>query len=67
MSAYFAHARRLLLVFLLGLGGGIAHAANIVVQILSFNDFHGNIEPPAGSDAKMRQSEDPLQNDLGNL
>lgn len=65
MSAYFAHARRLLLVFLLGLGGGIAHAANIVVQILSFNDFHGNIEPPAGSDAKMRQSEDPLQNDLG--
>jgi 2',3'-cyclic-nucleotide 2'-phosphodiesterase (5'-nucleotidase family) len=65
MSAYYAHAQRLLLVLLLGLGGGLAHAANVVVQILSFNDFHGNIQPPAGSDAKMRVTEDPSQNDLG--
>jgi 2',3'-cyclic-nucleotide 2'-phosphodiesterase (5'-nucleotidase family) len=40
-------------------------ASGVKVQILTFNDFHGNIEPPAGNDAKMRETEDPLQHDLG--
>jgi 2',3'-cyclic-nucleotide 2'-phosphodiesterase (5'-nucleotidase family) len=40
------------------------HAVGIKVQILSFNDFHGNIEPPKGS-AKMLLTEDPSQQKLG--
>jgi 2',3'-cyclic-nucleotide 2'-phosphodiesterase (5'-nucleotidase family) len=39
--------------------------SEIKVQILSFNDFHGNLEPPSGGDAKMLPSEDPMQFDLG--
>jgi len=35
------------------------------LQILSFNDFHGNLESPLGSDARMSKTEDPLQHDLG--
>ena len=41
------------------------NSAGTRVQILSFNDFHGNLEPPIGSDAKMRETEDPQQYDLG--
>jgi 5'-nucleotidase len=37
--------------------GGTSQAApngpTIKVQILSFNDFHGNLEPPAGSSARV--------------
>jgi hypothetical protein len=64
MSVLFAYSRRLVLIILIGVVGGIAHDG-VRVQILSINDFHGNLEPPAGSDAKMRETEDPLLNDLG--
>jgi 2',3'-cyclic-nucleotide 2'-phosphodiesterase (5'-nucleotidase family) len=64
VSVLFAYSRSLLLITLMGWVGGMAHAG-VRVQILSFNDFHGNLEPPAGSDARMREAEDPLQHDLG--
>ena len=44
--------------------GAASHAA-VKVQILSFNDFHGNLEPPTGGDASMELSEDPTQQALG--
>lgn len=43
-----------------------AHEALAIrVQILSFNDFHGNLEPPLGSDANMSITEDPSRATLG--
>jgi 5'-nucleotidase len=37
--------------------GGISqaspHARTMNIQVLSFNDFHGNLEPPAGSSARV--------------
>src|SRR5450756_1562651 len=37
--------------------GGISQAAphgpTMNIQILSFNDFHGNLEPPSGSSARV--------------
>lgn len=56
---------RVLILLLTGFAGaGVANAA-VRVQILSFNDFHGHLEPPAGNDARMRTTEDPSQQDLG--
>lgn len=64
MKSFFLAVLRLSVLVPLMSHGVSSHAA-VKVQILSFNDFHGNLEPPSGSDAKMRSSEDPLQNDLG--
>lgn len=55
----------LFLLLLHGLASNAASYSVIKVQILSFNDFHGNLEAPSGSDAKMRLTEDPTQQDLG--
>ena len=63
MSLFLMCLRRLFFVIVIGMGTGVANAVD--VQILSFNDFHGNLEPPAGGDAKMRLTEDPFQHDLG--
>ncbi len=60
----FAHPRRLIGVIAVGacaLAGvaatsGTAEAFNPLVmdiQILSFNDFHGNLEPPSGSSGRV--------------
>ena len=43
----------------------VASHAAVKVQILSFNDFHGNLKPPSGGDASMELSEDPTQQALG--
>ncbi len=54
-----------LLFLLLLFGYGAFSGAAVKVQILSFNDFHGNLEPPSGSDARMMSTEDPSQQELG--
>ncbi|MGP4004546.1 bifunctional metallophosphatase/5'-nucleotidase [Streptomyces sp. 8N706] len=36
-----------------GLGTGHSHGRTVDVQLLSFNDFHGNLEPPAGSSGQV--------------
>ena len=54
-----------LLFLLLLFGYGAFSGAAVKVQILSFNDFHGNLEPPRGSDARMMSTEDPSQQELG--
>jgi len=46
-----------------GDGGGSGHVA---VQILAFNDFHGNLEPPAGSGALVTVPiDDPVVGSVG--
>ena len=55
----------LLPLILYGVGAIAASNTSFKVQILTFNDFHGNLEPPSGSDAKMISTEDPTQQDLG--
>jgi len=43
-----------------------AHVAykctNVAVQLLAFNDFHGNLKPPAGSSGRIVNGPDPLVN-----
>lgn len=57
---------RAITLFLLLMGSAEGGNANRwALQILSFNDFHGNLELPLGSDARMSKTEDPLQHDLG--
>ena len=53
--------RRLTLLLLLLCGGPAMASAPFKVQVLSFNDFHGNINPPSGKDASMSITEDPGQ------
>ncbi|MFF0747231.1 bifunctional metallophosphatase/5'-nucleotidase [Streptomyces sp. NPDC004111] len=36
-----------------GHGNGNGHGRTVDVQLLSFNDLHGNLEPPAGSSGKV--------------
>ncbi|WP_437956232.1 bifunctional metallophosphatase/5'-nucleotidase [Sorangium sp. So ce119] len=36
-----------------GSGGGDGGGDTVSVQILAFNDFHGNLEPPAGSSGRI--------------
>ncbi|MFF3765603.1 bifunctional metallophosphatase/5'-nucleotidase [Streptomyces sp. NPDC001922] len=36
-------------------GRGHGHGRTVDVQLLSFNDFHGNLEPPAGSSGQVTQ------------
>lgn len=36
-----------------GQGGEGGAAPNVQVQLLAFNDFHGNLEPPAGSGGRI--------------
>jgi 5'-nucleotidase len=36
-----------------GQGQGHSHGRTVDVQLLSFNDFHGNLEPPAGSSGQV--------------
>jgi 5'-nucleotidase len=41
-------------------------AGNVAVQILAFNDFHGNLEPPAGSGALVTiPIDDPVVGSVG--
>lgn len=57
---------RAITLLLLLMGSAVGSNANgWALQILSFNDFHGNLEMPLGSDARMSKTEDPLQHDLG--
>lgn len=34
-------------------GGNTPNGPTIDIQLLSFNDFHGNLEPPAGSSGRL--------------
>nr|WP_242061493.1 bifunctional metallophosphatase/5'-nucleotidase [Microbacterium ureisolvens] len=34
-------------------GGNIPNGPTMEIQLLSFNDFHGNLEPPAGSSGRL--------------
>ncbi|WP_307785432.1 bifunctional metallophosphatase/5'-nucleotidase [Microbacterium hibisci] len=34
-------------------GGNIPNGPTIDIQLLSFNDFHGNLEPPSGSSGRL--------------
>ncbi|SDL10529.1 bifunctional metallophosphatase/5'-nucleotidase [Streptomyces indicus] len=38
-----------------GHGNGNGHGRTVDVQLLSFNDFHGNLEPPAGSSGRVAE------------
>ncbi|MFG2194685.1 bifunctional metallophosphatase/5'-nucleotidase [Streptomyces sp. NPDC048639] len=38
-----------------GGGHGNHHGRTVDVQLLSFNDFHGNLEPPAGSSGQVTE------------
>src|SRR5580704_14899053 len=43
-------------VLLVLLGDGNAQQARpVTVQLLAINDFHGNLEPPAGADGRVNQ------------
>ena len=53
-----------LLLLLIGSAEG-SSVTGWTLQILSFNDFHGHLEPPQGADAWMSKTEDSLQHDLG--
>ena len=37
--------------------GGHGHGRNQDVQLLSFNDLHGNLEPPAGSSGRVTETQ----------
>ncbi|MFF5006350.1 esterase-like activity of phytase family protein [Streptomyces phaeochromogenes] len=39
--------------------------ATVDVQLLSFNDFHGNLEPPTGRDANLGSKLDPKSTPVG--
>ncbi len=57
ISALLALAVAITAAAIVGLGsGGSADArghATVDVQLLSFNDFHGNLEPPTGSNGRI--------------
>ncbi|MFW6695214.1 bifunctional metallophosphatase/5'-nucleotidase [Streptomyces sp. MAR4 CNX-425] len=38
-----------------GRGHGHGHGRTVDVQLLSFNDFHGNLEPPQGSSGRVTE------------
>ena len=37
----------------------------VAVQILSLNDYHGHLQPPAGGDATLSATQDPTQTRVG--
>ncbi|MHC0429552.1 bifunctional metallophosphatase/5'-nucleotidase [Streptomyces sp. O3] len=46
-------------------GGGKKHGRTVDVQLLSFNDFHGNLEPPSGSSGRVtHQHEDGTEEQI---
>ncbi|WP_438015670.1 bifunctional metallophosphatase/5'-nucleotidase [Sorangium sp. So ce315] len=49
-----------------GQGGSGGDGDTVRVQILAFNDFHGNLEPPAGSSGRVTLS-DATQVDAGGV
>ncbi|WP_438024192.1 bifunctional metallophosphatase/5'-nucleotidase [Sorangium sp. So ce233] len=49
-----------------GGGGGDGGSDTVSVQILAFNDFHGNLEPPAGSSGRITLP-DTTQVDAGGV
>ncbi len=42
-------------------------ARTVDVQLLSFNDFHGNLEPPTGRDANLGSKLDPKSTTVGGV
>src|SRR5262245_41045847 len=42
--------------------GADSKAHEVKVQVLAFNDFHGNLKPPTGSNGQIRTSNDPIVN-----
>jgi 5'-nucleotidase len=46
-------------------GAGKPLPKQIKVQILSFNDYHGYLEPPGGTDATLSAALDPSQTQVG--
>jgi 5'-nucleotidase len=47
-------------------GGDGGTSGNVAVQILAFNDFHGNLEPPTGSSALVTVPiDDPVVGSVG--
>ncbi|HEY5846753.1 MAG TPA: bifunctional metallophosphatase/5'-nucleotidase, partial [Microlunatus sp.] len=38
---------------------------DIQLQVLSFNDFHGHLQPPSGSDATLGATLDPSATPVG--
>ncbi|MFF2780748.1 bifunctional metallophosphatase/5'-nucleotidase [Streptomyces sp. NPDC058052] len=50
-----------------GHGNGHAHGRTVDVQLLSFNDLHGNLEPPAGSSGKVFEEGNPVGIDAGGV
>ncbi len=40
-----------------GKGQGNGHGRTVDVQLLSFNDFHGNLEPPAGRSGRVSEEQ----------
>lgn len=65
MNTYKHGLWALLFLFSLTFSGAGTAGAPFRVQILSINDFHGNVQPPSGVDARMSLTEDPQQNELG--
>ena len=37
----------------------------LTLQVLSFNDFHGHLQPPGGSDATLGSTLDPSNTTVG--
>ena len=37
----------------------MAEAEGLELQVLSFNDFHGHLQPPGGTDATLGATLDP--------
>ncbi len=45
--------------------GATPRTTGLRVQILSFNDYHGYLEPPGGTDATLSAALDPAANQVG--
>ena len=45
--------------------GATQTGAPIELQLLTFNDYHGHLEPPGGTDGKLSVQQDPAQSELG--
>ncbi|MGD9793720.1 MAG: bifunctional UDP-sugar hydrolase/5'-nucleotidase [Acidimicrobiia bacterium] len=44
---------------------GDHRAGRVKVQLLSFNDYHGHLEPPTGTDATLTPAQDPTATPVG--
>jgi 2',3'-cyclic-nucleotide 2'-phosphodiesterase (5'-nucleotidase family) len=41
------------------------HPREVKLQVLSFNDFHGHLQPPSGADATLGDTLDPSNTEVG--